>query len=423
MTVHYDIEIDFITILEDGELPDITKGGNDFDLDDDNYEEEEEKETMSGGARKGRKKLTDLTPTETALFREATEASMVNKNTQLITKTLKKMYLGKFPIMVQSNFCILNGLPKEVRYNMGECNNDLGGYFIIDGKEKTVVSQEKFGDNMLYVRKLIKDDMEENDTDLEYLYSAIIKSISENISKPRRTLSVNIVAPSTISGTEYSNKNIVVNIPNVRKPVPLFIVFRALGFLSDKEIISMCVLDIEKYDSLVDLFIPSIHDASTIFTQAAAINYIALLTKGKTTSYAMEVLADYLLPHVGEMNFKQKAYYLGYIVFKLLNVYTGVEAPTDRDNFKYKRIELVGSLMYDLFREYYIIQQRQIQKSFEEKIRYNKEEYTIYDNNLIGLIQDNYKEVFKIYINNMFSNYIMHSHLCFCAAPGGGTLT
>ena len=109
----------------------------------------------------------------------------------------------------------------------------------------------------------------------------------------------------------------------------------------------------------------------------------------------MEVLADYLLPHVGEMNFKQKAYYLGYIVFKLLNVYTGVEAPTDRDNFKYKRIELVGSLMYDLFREYYIIQQRQIQKSFEEKIRYNKEEYTIYDNNLIGLIQDNYKEVFK----------------------------
>ena len=401
MTIHYDIEIDFITILEDGESPDIIKGGNDFDLDDDNEEKEEkeeeeekeEKETMSGGgARKGRKKITDLTPTETALFREATEASMINKNTQLETKTLKKMYLGKFPIMVQSNFCILNGLPKEVRYNMGECNNDLGGYFIIDGKEKTVVSQEKFGDNMLYVRQLLKDDMEENESDLEYLYSAIIKSISENVSKPRRTLSVNIVAPSTISGIEYSNKNIVVNIPNVRKPVPLFIVFRALGVLSDKEIISMCVLDIEKYDSLVDLFIPSIHDASTIFTQAAAINYIALLTKGKTTSYAMEVLADYLLPHVGEINFKQKAYYLGYIVFKLLNVYTGVEAPTDRDNFKYKRIELVGSLMYDLFREYYIIQQRQIQKSFEEKIRYSPE---IYAKNLKFLIQSNHKEVFQ----------------------------
>ena len=386
MTIHYDIEIDFITILEDNEMPDIVSGGTNFDLDDDKYEEEE---TISGGGqRKGRKKLTDLTPTESALFREATETSMVNPNTQLITKTLNKVYLGKFPIMVQSNFCVLNGLPKEVRYNMGECNNDLGGYFIIDGKEKTVVPQEKFGDNMLYVRQLIKEDIDEIEDDHEYLYSAEIKSVSENISKPRRTLSVNIVAPNI----KYSNKNIVVNIPNVRKPVPLFIVFRALGILSDKEIVSMCVLDIEKYDDMVDLLVPSVHDASTIFTQAAAINYIALLTKGKTTAYAMEVLADYLLPHVGEMNFKQKAYYLGHIVFKLLNVYTGVEEPTDRDNFKYKRIELVGSLMYDLFREYYSIQQRQIQKSFEEIVRYNR---GIYENNLIGLIQDKQKEVFQ----------------------------
>ena len=66
---------------------------------------------------------------------------------------LEKIYLGRFPIMLQSNLCILNGLSKEARFNMGECRNDLGGYFIIDGKEKLIIPQETFADNMLYVKK------------------------------------------------------------------------------------------------------------------------------------------------------------------------------------------------------------------------------------------------------------------------------
>ena len=73
--------------------------------------------------------------------------------------TLDKIYLGRFPIMIQSDLCILNSLSKEVRYNMGECRNDSGGYFIIDGKEKVIISQEKFADNMLYIRKNKDDDV------------------------------------------------------------------------------------------------------------------------------------------------------------------------------------------------------------------------------------------------------------------------
>lgn len=63
---------------------------------------------------------------------------------------------------------------------MGECRNDIGGYFIIDGKEKTVICQEKFGDNMLYIRKASNDQA-------AYTYSAEIRSVSENVSKPVRT--------------------------------------------------------------------------------------------------------------------------------------------------------------------------------------------------------------------------------------------
>jgi DNA-directed RNA polymerase II subunit RPB2 len=69
------------------------------------------------------------------------------------TKTYNNIYLGRFPIMVHSNLCILKGLSVEARFNLGECRNDYGGYFIVSGKEKVIVSQEKFVDNILYFRK------------------------------------------------------------------------------------------------------------------------------------------------------------------------------------------------------------------------------------------------------------------------------
>ena len=223
--------------------------------------------------------------------------------------------------MVQSDFCILHGLSKETRHTMGECRNDLGGYFIIDGKEKTIVAQEKFADNMLYIKKVDDDN---------YLYSAELRSVSENVSKPVRTFSVKLCTPSK----KYTNKQIVVKIPNVRAPVPLFIVFRALGIISDKDIISHCLLDLDKYEPLVDLFIPSVHDASNIMTQQNALKYIALLTKGKGTVHALEILNDYFLPHIGETNYVAKAYALGDIVFRLLSVYS---------ELKNLRIEIISS--------------------------------------------------------------------------------
>ena len=51
---------------------------------------------------------------------------------------LEKIYFGKFPIMLNSDLCILNTLDSHVKFNMGECKNDKGGYFIIDGKEKII---------------------------------------------------------------------------------------------------------------------------------------------------------------------------------------------------------------------------------------------------------------------------------------------
>ena len=437
MTVHYDVEIDFIDTLEPGELPTLEGGGEsqregeiepveeyDPDYQFTNFKEsiktggikykeaehtdeqltiEEYKQKMEGGAkeydeadaeesqegglgtptkqkRRAKKRQLDVTPTVAAMLREEAQKSLIAPNVQKRTITLEKVYLGRFPIMVQSNYCILHGLPREIRYTMGECRNDMGGYFIIQGKEKTVVPQEKFADNMLYVHTL-------KDTS-DYIVSAEIRSVSENVAKPIRTMSVKLVAPTA----KFTNMQIVVVLPNVRKPIPLFILFRALGVLTDKDIIQFCLLDMKKYENLIDLFIPSVHDAGSIMNQVTAIQYIGLLTKGKTPNAALEILTDYFLPHIGETCYTQKAYYLGYMVFRLLCVHAGLDASMDRDHFKYKRVELVGSLLYDLFREYYTIQLKKIHFEFEYNLYFNRK---LYEDNLYGLIQQHYREVFS----------------------------
>jgi DNA-directed RNA polymerase II subunit RPB2 len=79
---------------------------------------------------------------------------------------------------------------------MGECRHDYGGYFIVDGKEKVIIPQEKFGDNLIYIR-----DVNDNTHD----YSVEVRSVSEDTSKPIRTTAVKMIAPSP----SYSNNQIV----------------------------------------------------------------------------------------------------------------------------------------------------------------------------------------------------------------------
>ena len=312
--------------------------------------------------------------------------------------TLNKVYFCKIPIMLQSKLCILNEMSKEARYQFGECKNDPGGYFIVDGKEKVIVNQEKFGDNLLYLRKASAKD--EN-----YSYYADMRTVSEDPSKPKRTLSVALVKSNnlkTTSNTEneeekiedegvLSKNNIVVFVPNVRKPVPLFILMRALGIESDKEIIEMCLLDLHADENLIDFFIPSIYDAGSIFTQKEAIAYIKLLIKHKTKEAVLEILLDYLLPNISG-NFLNKAYVIGYMVKRLIYVATSRELPTDRDSFRYKRIETTGMLLHELFQEYYRLHVKSIKTVIDV---YSSNKDNTFDD-VIKLIKANYNDIFII---------------------------
>jgi DNA-directed RNA polymerase II subunit RPB2 len=52
-------------------------------------------------------------------------------------------------------------------------------------------------------------------------------------------------------------------------------------------------------------------------------------------------------------------------------VYTKEIKATDRDNFAYKRVEL-PVLLYDLFKEYYTLQQKHIFQRFDKEYYYKR---------------------------------------------------
>ena len=292
----------------------------------------------------------------------------------IVTNIIPDVYFGIFPIMVNSNLCIVSGMSPEVKYSMGECKYDHGGYFIIDGMEKVIIPEETFADNMIYVAQTTKK-VEQPTKNVaktpksNYSYVAEVRSVSEDSSKPKRKVSVMLGAPSrkenTIGGT------ILVGIPNVRAPMPLCIVMRALGVISDKDIIQTCLLDTKRFSHYIELFYPSIYDARTVDTQLEAIQYIATFVKNKSTTIVLNILTNYFLPHIGETNFTEKAYYIGHMVKKLLSAHLHEEVLTDKDNFIFKRIRLSGNMLYDLFSEYYITQKKKILQSIDRT--YNKD--------------------------------------------------
>ncbi len=278
--------------------------------------------------------------------------------------TIRKTYpeenfycLGSFPIMLKSKLCLLNKLNKGVCYQLGECRHDYGGYFIIDGKEKVIIPQEKFGDNIIYIRTLNDD---------KHDFSIEIKSVSEDHSKPKRTMAIR---------RDIHRGHLLVDIPNVRLPIPLFIVIRALGIISDKDICKCILSDLDDNEKYLELLRPSINDAGTFYTQLACLNYISVFLKHSTVNETHNILTNYLLPHMGEMNYHAKALFLGYMTFELLKTIHGDRPLTDRDNYKFKRVESTGTIMKALFTEYAKIMKQEIHTIVEKEMYYNNSLY------------------------------------------------
>ena len=290
------------------------------------------------------------------------------ENTQSIYRKLPKIQIGKLPIMLRSNICVLTQYNHIDNKISGECKMDPGGYFIINGSEKTCLGQERAAENQIYCF-----DVSKNNT--KWSMIAEIKSVPDwKCISPKQ---ISVMIASKNNGFGHS---IVIQMPRIKNPIPIFILFRALGIITDKEICKKIVLDIENesVQSMLSELKASIVDANKHLTQEAAFNYITqnvIYTPmnmdketgiRKKSEFTSEVLNNDLFPHCQTM--EQKIYFLGYMVNKLLRCYFGEIHIDDRDSYVNKRIDLTGTLLNNLFRNYFNKLVKDMQKQIIREI-------------------------------------------------------
>ena len=300
-----------------------------------------------------------------------------DNNIEVHNVTYEKVNIGKIPIMLQSHLCSTNGATNKMLQEMGECPYDQGGYFIVDGLEKVIVSHERKAENKLYIVTT---------NDALYNFSAQIKSVPNDSFKYARTTAINI---------NSRNDEITVRLPMIHTQIPLFILFRLLGINSDKEILQYILyeLDSKKAKLFMEHLRPSLEASVYVNDKMSAIKYLTQLTQGKTTSHLLDNISTDLFPHVGD-NYIHKAYYLGYVVNKLLEVKLGIRDPTDRDSFEFKRVDLSGFLLANLFRESFKQLQRDIRIAIDSEYRFNGNEYQ--DSKYKNIInQANFNKIFN----------------------------
>ena len=67
---------------------------------------------------------------------------------------LEEVYIGELPVMLKSDICHLNGLSPEELIEKHEDPQDLGGYFIVNGSERAVVTMEEIAPNKIILERL-----------------------------------------------------------------------------------------------------------------------------------------------------------------------------------------------------------------------------------------------------------------------------
>jgi DNA-directed RNA polymerase beta subunit len=277
----------------------------------------------------------------------------------------KETSVANIPIMVKSKYCSTN-IKQELKT---ECKFDPGGYFIVNGAEKIVLSMEKMVDNkdLVFTKK-------DSSYETGLIYTSQINSRKHDWSDNLQILTIKNRKDGVLI---ISNSSQLVDIP-------LFILMRALGVEADQNIISYITYDLEdtKMLNMVRSSVTNSTDenGNPIRTKEEAIEYlITKLKKNKRISqsdeslariqkkmYLEKILRQDLLPHLGEDNTK-KIVFLGLMANKLINVMLGRQDVDDRDALHNKRIEPPGVLLGQLFRQNWKKMLNEIGKHFKKK--------------------------------------------------------
>ena len=330
-----------------------------------------------------------ITPHECRL-REMTYSAPIYVNIAytrgLDTIEARKILIGRMPIMLKSNHCVLQNKSSHELAQLGECPMDPGGYFIVKGQEKTILMQEQVPYNRIMVVK-----------DSRGSITASITSSTEE-SKTRIDLF-------------FQDNILVVRHSTLSEPIPFIVLMKALGIESDQYILELVGTDKPKFlDALAFSFHKSAkypvqsHDDALYFLSqkirgttrvswrrfvavseaSAAVNnskshiHSTLTTMVNPSSCtpevrhgayietpslpvenkkiqaiddARELLSSMILDHIPGIDSYSKAVLLATMARNLIIAIDDPSQLTNRDHYSFKRIEVAGSLMALLFED------------------------------------------------------------------------
>jgi DNA-directed RNA polymerase II subunit RPB2 len=267
---------------------------------------------------------------------------------QVRERLFPNVHLGKIPVMVGSKYCLLHDQKHLKPIDLGECAEDYGGYFIVGGGERVIISQERMAAN----RPVVFRNNRNATKDVEVIE---VKSIGPDNDQVPKSNAVKIM---------YHPKNPLIHLlratmPRVKTEIPLWILFRALGVTRDRDICEL-ILGPEGDSTFDGIMNESMMESAEVRTQEAALAWLSTHVNSwssRTTKQMRieDVLCLELFPHIGltPAHNYAKACFLAHMTRKVMWVVSARMPNDDRDAYPNKLVDLPGFLLANLLRTYF----------------------------------------------------------------------
>lgn len=302
--------------------------------------------------------INHLTPTEARLrnlsyFSTVTLEMMPKKGDT--EKEVVPVKIGMIPTMVKSKVCNLYDMTDDELTAKKEDPLDPGGYFIVNGSERALVTIEDLAPNKIMLEKSER-----------YMKATEVARVFSKRGGFRALVTVEKDKVGLIG----------VSFPSVPGNIPFVVLARALGLETDQDIISTISMDQAIQQSMLE----NLEEYLDIRTTDGAIEVIGKkVAAGQARDYrlkrAEQVMDRYLLPHIGvdSEDRIRKAHYLGRMVLRVLELSANKRGEDDKDHYANKRLRLAGDLMEDLFRVAFYNLTRDIKYQLERSVVRGKE--------------------------------------------------
>jgi DNA-directed RNA polymerase II subunit RPB2 len=299
-------------------------------------------------------RIRDLTYEATVFVDIFIELLDTNSNMVIQSQIYPKIHLFNIPVMLRSSLCSLVLVPND----KFECEYDVGGYFIIKGKERVLVAQERINYNQVHVYY----------SKTKYIIYSEIRSIKEDAE-----YSVLFQLKMT------KDQNIFCGFQYVNQDIPLAILIRALNidimkFFEMLDLDGHNYLEFSKFKSSLLIY--------QFMSNEDAINYISQFTVQKMEdsikqrAYTLNILKYESLPHLGYISSSEDIiWFIIYMLEHIFDLYLERRIESDRDHNNNKRIDMSGHLIGYIVRTLFKKSMKNIQQSLETKKNINIPSY------------------------------------------------